>query len=473
VSPADADHSLSAARLAPGGLTVIGAVVLGRYQAAGPLGKGSMGQVYLARRLDRPGDPVVLKVMHAHIAAQPRFRELFAREVQSMARLRHPYIAELIDATPDTPAGPCLVMEHVSGITLAQLLRAERRLSLERVHRLLDLLCHALHAAHSVGIVHRDLKPANIMIVEAGTPRESLKVLDFGLADLRDKPYIPLDRLTGRGDGAAVGTPAYVCPEQLRGDPTDHRGDIYGVGVLLFEMLTGRLPFDRPTVDEILRGHVEDPPPKFAAVGAAGVATSSVESVVRLCLEKFPNERPQSARELATVFAAASRLPLTPPPRVQAAPLLESKFVPPSAGPGAVRGEFEAWMPESIAVLKLRGFVQDRDGEVTASEPGLVRVRFREPKAAPEPPKGQGQLLSWLSKLGGGGAAKPPTGPPPDPAELELHMSKSSGHGGPTKLHLTAIFRPAAGRPLANVAEWRAFCEGVVRDLKAYLIAAG
>src|SRR5581483_850795 len=140
------------------------------------------------------------------------------------------------------PLGPCLVMEYVPGLTLESLLARNRVLEPVRAGRLLGYFCHALQAAHDAGIIHRDLKPANLMVQNPGTPAESLKVMDFGFAGFAAKPHIQLAELTGRGPISALGTPAYVSPEMIRGDRVDGRSDLYSVGVILYELLTGRLP---------------------------------------------------------------------------------------------------------------------------------------------------------------------------------------------------------------------------------------
>ncbi|MBV9123270.1 MAG: serine/threonine protein kinase, partial [Planctomycetes bacterium] len=200
---------------------MIGRVFLGRYEAVRLLGEGGMGVVYLARQRDL-GRHVVVKVMHDHIAADPKFRERFQRETLLMARFQHPYAVTLLDASLDDPQGPCIVMEYIRGITLDVLLeKNQHRLSPARVGRLLGQLCEVLYAAHNQGIVHRDLKPGNLMIVDADTPYEKLKVMDFGLAKLhgRDK-FRPLTQSEGE---FAIGTPAYISPEQVRGEKTDHR----------------------------------------------------------------------------------------------------------------------------------------------------------------------------------------------------------------------------------------------------------
>src|SRR5690348_3324216 len=183
---------------------MIGRVFLSRYEAIRVLGEGGMGRVYLARQLDL-GRQVVVKVMHDHIAADPKFRERFARETLLMARFQHPYAVTLYDASLNDPQGPCIVMEYIRGVTLDTVLSGNGRLSPARVGRLLYQLCEVLQAAHAAGIIHRDLKPANLMIVDPDTPYELLKVMDFGLAKLLAPA--PFNNLTATNTEFAVGTP--------------------------------------------------------------------------------------------------------------------------------------------------------------------------------------------------------------------------------------------------------------------------
>src|SRR6202162_1229468 len=230
---------------------MVGRVFMSRYETIRLLGEGGMGKVYLARQLDL-GRQVVVKVMHDHLAAEPKFSERFQRETLLMARFQHPYAVTLYDASLNDPQGPCIVMEYIRGVTLDVLLRANTRLEATRVSRLLGMLCEVLQAAHGEGIVHRDLKPANLMIVDPGTAYELLKVMDFGLAKLlaRD-PTVYYATVTNTE--FAVGTPGYMCPEQARGEEMDARGDLYSVGVVLYEVLAGRLPFSgKSTMDVLL-----------------------------------------------------------------------------------------------------------------------------------------------------------------------------------------------------------------------------
>src|SRR5215475_12755028 len=164
---------------------MIGRVFLSRYEAIRLLGEGGMGRVYLARQLDL-GRQVVVKIMHDHIAADPKFCERFQRETLLMARFQHPFAVTLYDASLNDPQGPCIVMEYVRSVTLDALLERNARLTSMRVGRLLGQFCEVLQAAHAEGIIHRDLKPANLMVVDPDTPYEKIKVMDFGLAKLTD-----------------------------------------------------------------------------------------------------------------------------------------------------------------------------------------------------------------------------------------------------------------------------------------------
>jgi serine/threonine protein kinase len=436
-----------------------GQVFLNRYEVVRPLGEGGMGRVFLAKQLDVDRQ-VVVKVLHAHIAADARFRQNFQREALLMARFQHPHAVQLYDAAVDDPAQPCLVMEYVPGVTLETVVERQGRLEPLRVGRLLGQLCSVLGAAHAAGLLHRDLTAANMMIVDADTPREKLKVMDFGLARAAGGPYFALEKLTGSGHSIGGGTPDYVCPEQIRNEEVDQRGDLYSVGVLLFKLLTGRLPFqDASTVEEILKAHVEKPPPTFAGVGAANVVPPALEPAVRACLAKYPHERPQTARELGERFqqALGNKILLDDDQaKVPAPPAQRGQH---RINPAELVDCLEAWMPESIALVKLRGFVGDHGGEVVDSEPGLVRVRLPGPASAPEAKPGG--LMSWL------GFGRTPS-PVPNFAALELHLEKKPGAGN--KLQISLCMRPELGDQRAWPTDWKAWCDGICRELRAYLI---
>src|SRR5262249_19557215 len=360
----------------------MGRVFLGRYEPIRLLGEGGMGKVYLARQMDL-GRQVVVKVMHDHIAADAKFRERFQRETLLMARFQHPYVVTLYDASLNDPQGPCIVMEYVRGISLDVLLHRNNRLTPARVGRLLGQLCEALQAAHDEGIIHRDLKPANLMVIDPDTPYEKIKVMDFGLAKQvndttgRAIPHQPSET----GTDFAVGTPGYISPEQVRGEEICIQSDIYSVGIILFELLTGKLPFQREETMDILLAHATDPPPTFESLGPVDWISRQVEAVVQSCLEKKPSDRPGSARELAKRYEAALYEVDESQNNVEDTAMQSDVTVtpvtpPPPYDPNVVVHQLEAWMPDVLATCKLRGFVNDLGGEVLESVPGRIRVRL-------------------------------------------------------------------------------------------------
>jgi serine/threonine-protein kinase len=447
---------------------------MGRYEVVRLLGEGGMGRVFLARQLDS-GREVVVKVLHDEIAAQPKFRASFRQEMVFLARLRHPHVVTLIDASVDDPAGLCLVMEYIPGITLEHLRCGTRRLDPERVGRLLAQLCLALHAAEALKIVHRDLKPANLMVVDPDTSAEKLKVMDFGLAKAASALYLPKERLDDPEHFfSACGTPECICPEQVRGDEVDHRGDLYSTGVILFELLTGRLPFDRGTSRATLLAHASDPAPCFAEVGARDVPPA-IEAAVQSCLAKFPVERPQTARALAERYGDALGRKLARPEDWVLSPTLRMSGARPAvraaaarkpADPHTVVHRLEAWMPERIAVIKLQGFVHDVGGEVVESVPGRIRVRLVERSTPRLRPSGSG----LFARLGLG--PKLEEEPPPDGIQMELHMVKKDA-GALSRLEITVLLRPEGGARQAADPAWRTRCDEIHRDLRAYLIGRG
>jgi serine/threonine protein kinase len=391
-----------------------------------------------------------------------------------MRNFTHPYSVRLLDAALDDPLGPCLVMEYVPGLTLEDLLRRHRRLDLGRVGRLLGFLCHALQAAHAAGIIHRDLKPANLMVANPGQPTEGLKVMDFGFAGFAAKPHIQLAELTGHGPVYAMGTPAYVSPEMIRGDTVDARSDLYSVGVILFELLTGRLPFTQEDQDKLLAAHVRDAPPRMHKIGC-GHVPPAVEGVVQLALSKYPNERQQSAREIAQGFGRAIgedvwalTLPAAEepgrgpavvhytPPDPRPAPHL------PPPDPYRVADAFEVSIPERLAAAKLRGFVEDLGGEVLASDPGVILLRLGVPAGFKSPPPGKTGLLSWLSTL-----RQPAVVRGHEPIELELQMEKPDPAF--TRLRVSAACRPLKEYPPEDRALWQERCGRLHTMLRQYL----
>jgi serine/threonine-protein kinase len=446
---------------------MVGRIFLGRYETIRLLGEGGMGRVYLARQLDL-GRQVVIKVMHDHVAKDPLFCERFQRETLLMARFQHHYAVTLYDASLNDPQGPCIVMEYIRGVTLDNLLQRNGRLSPTRVGRLLGQMCEVLQAAHSEGIIHRDLKPTNLMVVDPDTPYEIIKVMDFGLAKLANPAA---NKGLATGAEFAVGTPGYMCPEQARGEEMDQRGDLYSVGVMLFELLSGRLPFAGKCTMDVLLAHATEEPPFFAELGLSAWVPPAIEEVVRSCLAKRPEERPSCARELAERYETAlahqqalqdevlspgdprATQPAAAAPVVEGGPSAEPAPGAPAFDPQAVVHHLEAWMPETIAAYKLRGFVHDVGGEVVESVPGRIRVRLGSQGTTYSATKSS---LSWLG-----------IGRRTGQIEMELQLQRADP-AREHQLRITVLLRPLNGTE-ADL-DWRARCVRIFCDLRGYLM---
>ncbi len=437
-------------------------IFLGRYETIRLLGEGGMGRVYLAKQTDL-GRQVVVKVMHEHVASDPKFRERFQREMLLMARFQHPYVVALYDASLNDPLGPCIVMEYVRGISLDTLMHRNGRLAPARVGRLLTQLCEALYAAHQEGIIHRDLKPANLMVVDPDTPYEKIKVMDFGLAKLIENAgnIGMMMQQSHTGIDFAVGTPGYISPEQVRGEDTDYRCDLYGVGVILFELLSGRLPFTRDETMDVLFAHATEMPPTFADAGASDWVPPEIEAVVMKCLAKNPNDRPNSARDLADEYQKALRQAedrLNPQAEIVAAPNLSPMpegprtEVQPPALPfdaNVVVHQLEAWMPDVIATNKLKGFMHDNNGEVLESLPGKIKMRIG---AAPDR-----SAFSWLGLGRKSGIV-----------DLELRLERNNP--AQTNLLNIIVLMSSPHRKAADPS-WRERCAEVFCELRSHLAA--
>ena len=268
---------------------------LGAYEVAAQIGAGGMGEVYRARdtRLDRI---VAIKVLPAHLADKPELRERFEREARTIASLNHPHICTLYDIGRQDGID-FLVMEYLEGETLAQRLE-KGPLPLEQVMQFAMEVADALDKAHRKGITHRDLKPGNIMLTKAGT-----KLLDFGLAKLRQEaaPAVPFSQLPTAGNpltvqGTMLGTVQYMAPEQVEGAEVDARADIFAFGGVVYEMATGKKPFEGKSQASVIAAILTQQPRSI--IEFQPLAPPALDRLLKTCLAKDPDDRFQSAHDL-------------------------------------------------------------------------------------------------------------------------------------------------------------------------------
>jgi len=265
----------------PGGL-------IGCWRLLARLGSGTTGTVFAAEHV-LIGRLAAIKLLHASLSSAPVLVSRFLAEARAVCRLRHPNVVEVTDFGLLTTGQPYLVMERLTGLDLARRLEVDRVLQPVVVLRIAREIARALEAAHAEGIVHNDLKPENVVLLEGSTdeaPR--LKVIDFGASSLAERQEDER--------GVLYGTPEYVAPERARGAPADGRADLYSLGVILYEMLTGGFPISGATPGETLLAQLTSTPP--APASPLGPLPLGVTQLVGRALRKSPDERQQSASEL-------------------------------------------------------------------------------------------------------------------------------------------------------------------------------
>jgi serine/threonine-protein kinase len=271
-------------------------MLAGRFRVVDLLGEGAMAVVYRGTQ-DQPPFEVALKVLHPHLVGDATFVARFHREAAAAARIVHPSSVQVVDHGAD---GNLLfiAMELLHGKDLFEILVAEKRLSERRAVRIVVDALDALAAAHAVGVVHRDLKPENIMLVEDSTSDsgERVKVLDFGIAKILDKGPEEAGSAALTTVGTLVGTPAYMSPEQCCGEPVDARSDLYSAGVVLYQLVTGSLPFVAESPIDFAVHHLNTPPTPPSSI--VPKIDPRLQAIVLGALSKHAGQRPQSAAAL-------------------------------------------------------------------------------------------------------------------------------------------------------------------------------
>ncbi|MBV9947515.1 MAG: serine/threonine protein kinase, partial [Myxococcales bacterium] len=273
---------------------LLGRTIDGRYEVIALLGEGGTGRVYKVRHAALARH-FALKILRRDLGRDEELAARFIQEAKATASVRHPNVVEITDFGRLPDGLPYLVMELLVGCTLSDVIKSEGPVPGERAVPLLLQIASALAAAHAVGIVHRDLKPDNVFLV--GDARD-VRVVDFGAAKV-----VGASRVTR--DGVVFGTPHYMSPEQASGQPVDHRADIYSLGVIMYEMFTGRVPFEADTFMGVLTQHMFVQPVPPSQVTAAASGLGALEEITLVCLAKKPEGRYPSMEALATALEGA------------------------------------------------------------------------------------------------------------------------------------------------------------------------
>lgn len=291
----DADHGVLTA---PGFDPLLGTTLDGRFKVVEPIGAGGMGRVYRGMQLPM-NRPVAIKVLDRNYGAgrDESFRQRFLFEAELTAKLRHPNTVTVIDFGCTKFGVFYIAMEYLEGDTLSDVLIAEGALPWRRALNIGQQVARSLREAHALGVVHRDLKPGNIFLLDHGDDQDQVKVLDFGLV----KSFVTPQEVEGRAvteQGMLMGSPPYMAPEQGDKNLADPRSDIYSLGIVLYESLTGAPPFTgRGAMDVILK-HVHEPLPPLKVPPPLGPVPPEMEALIRKCLEKSPMDRWQSMDEV-------------------------------------------------------------------------------------------------------------------------------------------------------------------------------
>ena len=284
---------------------MVGQVLGGKYKVVRLLGEGGMGAVYEGeQQLGTTKRKVAVKTLHPHLSRDPKIKARFEREVGTVAELQHPNTIQVYDFGANAEGILYIAMEFLQGRSLADLLEKEGALAPDRVTRIMQQVCGSLEEAHGRGIVHRDLKPDNVVLVERAGQKDFVKVLDFGIAKRSNEADTAEQKLTQQG--MVLGTPPYMSPEQFSGRPIDARSDIYSLGVMAYEMLTGRLPFQANTAWEWATQHMTQPPAPIESSPEGARTPEPMRAAIRRALAKSPDERFQTVGDFGAAFSGTN-----------------------------------------------------------------------------------------------------------------------------------------------------------------------
>jgi tRNA A-37 threonylcarbamoyl transferase component Bud32 len=347
---------------------MLGLTLGGKYKVVRLLGEGGMGAVYEGEQhLGTTVRKVAVKTLHTHLSRDPKVKARFEREVGTIAELEHPNTIQVFDFGT-TPEGILyIVMEFLQGKSLADTLEKQGAMAPDRAENILAQVCGSLEEAHGRGIVHRDLKPDNVVLVERAGKKDFVKVLDFGIAKRSKEEDKNEQKLTQQG--MVLGTPPYMSPEQFTGQPIDARSDIYSLGVMAYEMLTGRLPFRANTAFEWANQHMTQSPIPIESMAEGMRAPEAMRGAVRRALAKSPDERFQTVGEFAAALAGKGAPGVT---------------ISNPASPANARAKTEVGTPLDLGAQF--GGAAPPHGAPPPFTPAGGNVSFPTPAAIPQPP---------------------------------------------------------------------------------------
>jgi eukaryotic-like serine/threonine-protein kinase len=273
---------------------LLGTTLAGNYEIQEVIGHGGMGVVYKARHalMDRI---VAIKMLQAQLISDSMSVKRFQQESQSASRISHPHVITVYDFGISPSGQPFIVMDYLQGISLADIIKEDGQIGVERSIKILSQACDALDHAHKMGVIHRDVKPTNFVLINYDDEKDFVKVVDFGVAKLMNETPDG-QRLTQAGE--VCGSPVYMSPEQCTGGELDQRSDIYSMGIVIYETLTGKLPILGKTMVDTMSKHISEMPPTFAQARPDLYIPERLEQVVFKALAKDPNDRHQSMDEL-------------------------------------------------------------------------------------------------------------------------------------------------------------------------------
>jgi serine/threonine-protein kinase len=375
---------------------LIGQVVGGRYHIVGLIGEGGMGVVYKAeQRLGSTVRRVAVKTLHSELSRDPSITARFHREVGTVAQLEHPNTVRVYDFGSTDDGTLYIAMEFLDGKALNRVIETEGALEPKRVGHLLRQVVGSLDEAHRQGIIHRDLKPENVLLIERAGEKDVVKLVDFGIAARSTESAEREKEQKLTQQGMVLGTPPYMSPEQFTGKPLDARSDVYSLGVMAYEMLTGQLPFQADTAWQWATHHMTSPPRSFDETPAGGRIPEALRRTVLKALSKEPNERQSSAGQFYTEFVASlgSVSSIAAPPK--SPPLAGKTEAMPQAAPFAMAATEGMPAAEPLAPPPTAAIPSP-----AAAIPSPVAL----PPAPPREPASSGSnkgLIYGLSGLGG------------------------------------------------------------------------